>query len=96
MLFAINCKDKEGALDVRMANRADHLRFIEELGDQVKAGGPFTDDNGEMNGSMIIIEANNRQDIEAIAARDPYAKAGLFQSVEITAWKWLIKNPETA
>ncbi len=30
-----------------------------------------------------------------MADADPYAKAGLFASVEINAWKWLIKNPET-
>jgi len=94
MLFVINCKDKTGALDVRMANRPDHLKFLEELGDHVKAGGPFTDDNGDLTGSMIIIEADNRQDAEAIAARDPYSKVDLFQSVEITPWKWVIKNPE--
>ena len=31
-----------------------------------------------------------------MAENDPYAKAGLFASVEIRPWKWLIKNPETA
>jgi uncharacterized protein YciI len=29
-----------------------------------------------------------------MAENDPYAKAGLFASVEIKPWKWLIKNPE--
>ncbi len=94
MLFVINCQDKVGALDIRMANRPDHLKFLDNLGDQVKAAGPLTNDNGEPTGSMIVIEAKNRQEVEDIAARDPYAKADLFQSVEITPWKWVIKNPE--
>ena len=94
MLFVINCKDKTGALDVRLANRPDHLKFLGDLGSQVKAGGPFTDDHGELTGSMIVIEADNRTEVEAIVARDPYTKADLFQSVEITPWKWVIKNPE--
>ena len=43
----------------------------------------------------VIIEAADRAAAKAMADADPYAKAGLFASVEIRAWKWLIKNPET-
>ncbi len=94
MLFAVICKDKDGALDVRMASRPDHLAFLEGLGNQLKAAGPLTDDNGSPIGSLVIIDAENRREVEAIAEKDPYAEAGLFDSVEITAWKWLINNPE--
>ena len=96
MLFAVICKDKAEALDVRMENRPAHLEFLAGLGDTLKAGGPFCDDGDMPIGSMLMIEAQNRSEIEAIAARDPYAKAGLFQSVEITVWKWLLKNPESS
>ena len=96
MLFAVICKDKPGSLDIRMANRPDHLKFLDGLGDQLKAAGPFTDDNGEPNGSLVIIKTETHREAQAIADNDPYAKAGLFASVEITAWKWLIKNPEDA
>jgi uncharacterized protein YciI len=34
------------------------------------------------------------QEAEALAAGDPYAKAGLFASVEIRAFNWTFKNPE--
>lgn len=61
----------------------------------VKGAGPFLDSAGNPNGSLVIIEAKDKADAEAIAARDPYAIAGLFASVEICPWKWLIKNPET-
>lgn len=57
--------------------------------------GPFLDAAGNPNGSLVIIEAKDQAEAEAIAANDPYAKAGLFASVEIRPWKWLIKNPET-
>ncbi|WP_368738616.1 YciI family protein, partial [Escherichia coli] len=30
-----------------------------------------------------------------IAANDPYAKAGLFASVDIRPWNWAIKNPDS-
>jgi uncharacterized protein len=94
MLFALMCIDKPNSLDLRMAQRPAHLAFLEGLGSALKAAGPFTDDEGKATGSLVIIEADNKAAIEAIAKRDPYAIAGLFASVEIRPWKWLIKNPE--
>jgi uncharacterized protein len=44
----------------------------------------------------VIIEADSRAAAEKMAAADPYAQAGLFVSVEIKAWRWVLKNPEAA
>jgi uncharacterized protein len=95
MLFALLCTDKPNALDLRMKVRPDHLAYLEGLGATLKAAGPFTTDEGSPIGSLVIVEAADRKAAEAIAANDPYAKAGLFAAVEIKAWKWVIKNPET-
>jgi len=94
MLFALICTDKPNSLELRQQSRPDHLKFLESLGNSLKAAGPFTDDEGKPTGSLVVIEAEDRAAISAIAARDPYAVAGLFASVEIKPWKWLIKNPE--
>ena len=96
MLFALICTDKPGSLDLRMSVRPDHLKHLDSLGTALKAAGPFTDDEGKPSGSLVIIEAADRTAATAIAEADPYAKAGLFASVEIRPWKWLIKNPESA
>ena len=45
------------------------------------------------NGTLAVIEAEDRKAAEAIAASDPYAKAGLFANVEIRAWNWVVNNP---
>ena len=95
MLFALLCTDKPNSVDLRMSVRPDHLKYLESLGSAVKAAGPFTNDEGQPTGTLAVIEAETRAAAEAIAANDPYAKAGLFASVEIRPWKWLIKNPET-
>lgn len=94
MLFALICMDKPNSLELRQQSRPDHLKFLESLGSGLKAAGPFTDDDGKPTGSLVVIEAADRAAIAEIAARDPYAVAGLFSSVEIKPWKWLIKNPE--
>jgi uncharacterized protein YciI len=94
MLFALICVDRPQGLDLRLKTRPDHLAWIAGLGVAIKAAGPFTDDDGSPVGSLLIVEAENRAGAVAIAAADPYARAGLFAAVDIRPWKWLVKNPE--
>ena len=93
-LFAIICTDKPGeGLALRKANREKHLGWLNDLGDVVKAAGPFLDGEGNPAGSLIIIEADSLDAALAIAGEDPYRKAGVFAEVDIRPWKWLIGNP---
>ena len=96
MLFALICTDKPNSLELRMSVRPDHLKYLESLGPALKAAGPFTTDEGSPTGSLVIIEAADRAAAKQMAENDPYARAGLFASVEIKAWKWTLKNPEAA
>ena len=89
MRFALIAKDKPGALEVRKANRDAHVAYLKSS-DAVEMAGPFLDDNGEMCGSLIILDLPNMAAAEAWAAQDPYKAADLFQSVEITAWNKVI------
>ena len=86
-LYTLTCLDKPNSLEVRMAARADHLAFAKQLGDRLKLGGPFLDEDGQMVGSLLMVEAENRAAVEALAAADPYAKAGLFERVEIRPFR---------
>ncbi|MGA8514001.1 MAG: YciI family protein [Burkholderiaceae bacterium] len=96
MLFALMCTDKPDGLEIRLANRPAHIVFLKSLGDALKAAGPFLNDAGDMVGSLLIIESADKSAVSAIADRDPYAMAGLFDVVDIRAWKWVVKNPEAA
>jgi uncharacterized protein YciI len=95
MLYALICTDKPDSVEKRLATRPDHLAYLKSLGDRLKAAGPFTDGSGTPNGSLVIIDAADREEAGLIATADPYAIAGLFQSVDIRPWSWLIKNPES-
>ncbi|HEY4266415.1 MAG TPA: YciI family protein [Micropepsaceae bacterium] len=83
MLTAI---DKDNSLNVRMSVREQHMAFVKETG-VVRLGGPFLDAKGDMAGSLIIFEATDMDAAKAWNARDPYMKAGLFQSTDIRPWK---------
>ena len=96
MLFALICTDRPGRLQTRLDTRPDHVAFLQDLGDALKAAGPFLGDDGKPNGSLVIISAENAISAKIIADQDPYAKAGLFSSVEIKPWNWVFKNPEPA
>ncbi|EFO33450.1 protein YciI [Roseibium sp. TrichSKD4] len=94
MLYALICTDKADALQIRMDNRPAHLEYLESLGDKLKGAGPFLGEDEKPSGSLVIVEAASRDEAAVIAENDPYAKAGLFENVDIRPWKWLIKNPE--
>lgn len=98
MLFAVICQDKPGALQLRIDTRPDHVAFLDGLNEsgRLAFAGPFLDADGKPNGSLVVIEAPDQAAAKALAAQDPYAKAGLFQSVEIRPWNWVFNTPVDA
>ena len=98
MLYALICKDKPGHLQVRIDTRDRHLAYLGGLNDAgtLKLAGPFLDDAGKSCGSLVIIEAADEGEARRHADGDPYAKAGLFESVEIRPWSWVFNKPAAA
>jgi len=96
MLFALLCKDKPGHLNVRMDARPTHIEHLNKLNAEgtLKIAGPFLDDDGKPCGSLIIVEAESKEAARALADADPYAKAGLFESVDVKAYNWVFNKPE--
>ena len=93
MLYALLCNDKPDHLQLRLDARAAHLDYLAGLGDRLKFAGPFLGHDEKPNGSLVVIDADDLAGARDIAANDPYAKAGLFASVDIRRWNWAIKNP---
>ncbi len=89
MRVALICKDKPGSLQIRLDTRPAHLDHIKSSG-VVEMAGPFLSETGEMCGSLVVLEVETLAQAQDWAARDPYALAGLFDSVQITEWKKVI------
>ncbi|WP_315926177.1 YciI-like protein [Mesorhizobium sp. SP-1A] len=98
MLFALICKDKPGHLQTRLDARPDHVAFLDGLNAEKKLAfaGPFLDADGKPEGTLAVFDVADRAEAEAIAAADPYAKAGLFESVDIRPWNWVFNKPAAA
>lgn len=85
--FAIYCIDKPLQRELRAATRAEHLSYLEQVRDIIVVAGPLLDDEGNPIGSMLLMNFPDRRAAVAFAADDPYARAGLFASVAVTAWR---------
>lgn len=88
MFVALIAKDKAGALEIRKANRPAHVEYLKAT--NVAQAGPFIDSNGDACGSLVILNVETIADAQAWADKDPYAIAGLFQSVDLQLWNQVI------
>ena len=66
MLFAVLCTDKPNALQVRMDARPEHVAFLNDLNAKgtLAFAGPFLDDAGKPNGSLVVIQADTIEDAQ--------------------------------
>ena len=88
MLWVLVAEDRTDAGSLRADTRDAHLAWIARTREHVVRAGPLLSDDGDtMLGSHIVADFPDRAAVEAWAAEDPYARAGLFVSVRITAWK---------
>jgi uncharacterized protein YciI len=81
VLFVIIGRDGPDAKELRPRLRPAHLEHLGVYDRQgrVRLAGPLTDGAG----SLIIIEAENVEDVRRIADADPYVTGGVFTTVEI-------------
>ncbi|MEO9211563.1 MAG: YciI family protein, partial [Caulobacteraceae bacterium] len=56
-------------------------------GAMVRIAGPLLDEAGAMIGSLILVQTDRIETARAFNAADPYTLAGLFERVEIRAWR---------
>lgn len=87
-LFAVICRDQAGKLQTRLDTREAHLAFLKAQ-PGLKMAGPLIEE-GEMRGSLLVVEAETLTQVKDWAAGDPYKAADLFASVEVIEWKKVI------
>ena len=86
-LFVAICTDKPNSLDLRLATRPAHLAYIGGPDSPAKVGGPMLNEQDQPKGSIAVFEAETQGEVEAFLAKDPYAIAGLFESVVVHPWR---------
>jgi len=91
-LFVISYIDKPNSLALRMKTREAHLAYAHgnDAPAKVRLGGPYLDENGDMAGSLIIVEAADQAAAIRFTKDDPYVKAGLFSSIDVRPYRLTI------
>ena len=85
--FVLACFDKADSRPLRMATREAHLAYMAGKREMVKLAGPMLDEAGDMAGSLLIVEAPDLAGARALNTDDPYTRAGLWDRVEIKAFR---------
>lgn len=87
MLFMVAAFDKPGMLETRLTARPEHLDYLKSLGDRIKVGGGMLNEDEQPLGSLLIVEADDRDAVAVLLRDDPYSKAGVFERVDIRPWR---------
>lgn len=90
MLFAIHALDGRDGLKLRATAQeahTAHLKTAADYGVRIVMSGPLVEDDGStMKGSLLVVEADGRSNVEAFNNADPYKAAGVWAGVTITAF----------
>lgn len=91
MQFIIKAYDGEGMLDKRMEVRPRHLASIEQIREHVICAGGLLDDKGKMKGSVLIMEYENREQLDEYLANEPYVQEHVWEKIEVERMNVVIR-----
>jgi hypothetical protein len=66
---------------LRLRNPAPHAVQV------LQAGATLDERSGAMNGTLLVVQADNIAAVRAFVDADPYVAAGVYASVEIRPWR---------
>ena len=92
MLFAITCTDRPDHLPLRLATRDAHLAYLHGHAAGLVQAGPLLDPQGRSCGSLLLVDVADADAARALADGDPYARAGLFESVVIRPYRSVFRD----
>ena len=88
MLIFISCADRPGTAALRARARLQHLEYMIANIDKLVFGGLLSVAAGEPNpGTIFVLELPTLEAAEDFLAREPYHRAGVFDSVEIRVFR---------
>ncbi|MBQ1693001.1 MAG: hypothetical protein II636_05705 [Bacteroidales bacterium] len=83
MQFIVKAYDGKGMLEKRMAVRPRHLEGMARLGAHVVCAGGLLDDEGKMKGSVLIMDFQNREELDNYLANEPYVQEHVWEKIEV-------------
>ncbi len=94
MQFVIRAYDGANMLDQRMAVRARHLENMAKVDGKVICAGGLLDREGNMKGSLLVMEFESRERLDAYLKSEPYILEGVWQKIDVDPMNVVILNGE--
>jgi len=78
-----------GALERRLAARAAHLEGAHQLRatGNLLIGGAILNDEGQMIGSMMVVQFESIATLNAWKEQDPYVTQGVWEKIEVQPFR---------
>ena len=79
--------DAPGMAARRLEIRPEHKAYLAAVAERIAFAGPLLDDAGAMTGSLLVIDFADRAAALAWLEAEPFTRAGVYGSSEVTAFR---------
>lgn len=92
MQFIITAYDGTDVLEKRMAVRPQHLEGVARLGTHVVCAGGLVDEQGDLKGSVLVLEFEDRSELDEYLDNEPYVQEHVWETVTVEPMNVVILN----
>ena len=83
MQFLIKAYDGPNMLEKRMEVRPKHLEGMSRLSEHIICAGGLLDDEGKLKGSVLVMEFQNREEVDEYLANEIYVKEHVWERITV-------------
>ena len=94
MQYVVTAYDGENKLEERMRVRPQHLENIARIDGKVVCAGGLLDEYGKMKGSVLILDFDSREKVDAYLASEPYITEAVWDKVTVERMNVVLVNGE--
>ena len=94
MQYIITAYDGEGMLAKRLEVRPRHMENLANVKGKILCAGGLLTEEGQMKGSVLVMDFEIREDLDAYLASEPYLQAKVWEKVEIERMNVVTLNGE--
>lgn len=91
MQFIIKAYDGEGMLEKRLEVRPSHLEGMKRMREHVICAGGLLDEEGNMKGSILIMEFESREELDEYLTNEPYVQHHVWDQIEVNRMNVVIR-----
>jgi len=95
MLTVVRCLYRPGGAEDRLPIRDIHVEYMIGNRQWLEQGGALMSADGStVEGMFLLLRHESRREVEAFLAKEPYTRAGLFESVTIESFDRFVPHAD--